>query len=231
MKAVVILSGGMDSTTLLYDMVNQGQEVKALSFHYGQRHAQKELICAAKTCEKLKVDHKIVDLSKIKHLISNSALTGDIEVPEGHYEDESMMKTVVPNRNMIMLSIAIGYAENLDYKYVAIGNHSGDHAIYPDCRHEFIEALDKASKLGTYSEIRIFAPYTHLSKGDIATLGLKLGIDYDHDTWSCYKGGDEHCGKCGTCVERIEALAEAKANLTQGEANGEISSRGQQIQE
>ena len=207
-KAVVLLSGGMDSTTLLYDLVRKGQEVKALSFNYGQKH-KKELEYAKKTCETLNVEHKIMDLSNIRSLISNSVLINDEEVPEGHYEDESMKATVVPNRNAIMLSIAIGWAENLKYDSVVIANHGGDHAIYPDCRTDFISALDLASQLGTYQKVRIYAPYSEISKTDIARIGLNLGIDYDVTTWSCYKGGEEHCGKCGTCVERIEAIGEA----------------------
>lgn len=209
MKVVAILSGGMDSTTLVYDLVKRGHEVKCLSFNYGQRH-KKELKYAAKTCEKFQIEHFIVDLTSITSLISNSSLTGGIEVPEGHYEDETMKKTVVPNRNMIMLSIAIGYAENLGYECVAIANHAGDHAIYPDCRTEFIKQLSKAAELGTYNEIYILAPYSDITKTDIAKIGLNLGIDYDKETWSCYKGLEEHCHKCGTCVERDEAINEAR---------------------
>lgn len=210
MKVVTILSGGMDSTTLVYDLIKRGHEVKCLSFNYGQRH-KKELEYASKTCEKLGIEHSIINLEGITSLISNSALTGDIEVPEGHYEDETMKRTVVPNRNMIMLSIAIGYAENLGYECVAIANHSGDHAIYPDCRTEFIKKLSEAAELGTYNEIYIFAPYSNITKTDIAKIGLNLGIDYDKETWSCYKGGEEHCHKCGTCVERDEAINEARS--------------------
>jgi len=210
MKSVIIISGGMDSTTLLYYLVKSLKaEVKALSFNYGQRH-KKELEYAKKVCNKLGVPHKIINLSNIQELISNSALTGDIEVPSGHYEDKTMKLTVVPNRNMIMLSIAIGYAENLKYDCVAIANHAGDHTIYPDCREEFISSLNTSSILGTYNKIKIFAPFTQLTKGQIAFIGSKLGIDYDKETWSCYRGGATHCGKCGTCIERLEALETAK---------------------
>lgn len=208
MKLVAILSGGMDSTTLVNQLVKEGHEVKILSFNYGQRH-KKELDYASKTCKKLSLEHHIVDLTNVTSLISNSALTGDIEVPEGHYEDESMKKTVVPNRNMIMLSVAIGYAENLGYDAVAIANHAGDHAIYPDCRKEYMKALDLAAYLGTYNNIEILSPYSELTKGQIAKIGLNLGIDYDKETWSCYKGLDQPCHKCGTCVERDLALEEA----------------------
>lgn len=214
MKTVLILSGGMDSTTLLYDLMNRGHDLKVLSFNYGQRH-KKELEFADKTCVKLGVDHTRVDLRSITSLISNSALTGEVEVPEGHYEDETMKLTVVPNRNMIILSVAIGYAENLGFENVAIANHAGDHAIYPDCRTEFIEALSKASELGTYNKIKIVAPYSEISKADIARIGLDLGINYEADTWSCYKGGDKPCGLCGTCQERIEAMALCKSTKNQ----------------
>lgn len=213
MNIIAIVSGGMDSITLLHYLKRvQGDDIKALSFNYGQKH-KKELLYAKKTCKKLGIEWKLVDLSSITSLISNSALTGNIKVPEGHYEDKTMKATVVPNRNMIMLSIAIGYAENLQYNSVAIANHSGDHAIYPDCRNEFILALNMTSQLATYNEIQILAPFTKMNKMEIAKLGLMLGINYDKETWSCYKGGKTHCGKCGTCVERIEALKLAKKEL------------------
>lgn len=212
MKTVVILSGGMDSTTLVYDLIKQEDNVRCLSFDYGQRH-KKELEYASKTCKKLNIQHKIVDLTNITSLISNSALIGDMKVPDGHYEDETMKQTVVPNRNMIMLSIAIGFAENIGFDRVAIANHSGDHAIYPDCRTEFIEATSLAGKLGTYNKIEVYSPYSEMTKADIVEIGLKLGIDYEGDTWSCYKGQDRHCGKCGTCVERAEAINEAKERI------------------
>ena len=203
-KTLVILSGGMDSTTLLYKTKKVRKEVQAISFDYGQRH-RKELEYARKTCEKLGVKHTIVDISFLRDLLSNSALTGDIEVPEGHYEDESMKITVVPNRNMIMASIAIGYAVNLDYDEIALGVHAGDHAIYPDCRPQFIKALRKIARVANYEPIKVYTPFIRLQKGDIALIGLELGIDYNK-TWSCYKGGEEHCGKCGACRERDEAL-------------------------
>lgn len=212
MKTVLILSGGMDSTTLLYDLLDKGCEIKTVSFNYGQRH-KKELEYAKRSCSKFGIEHKIVDLSSITPLIGNSALTSDIAVPEGHYEDESMKITVVPNRNSIMLAIAVGYAENLKFDCVSIANHAGDHVIYPDCRRVFIDAFSVASQLSTYNKININAPYTSLSKADIARIGLLYGIDYDNDTWSCYKGLDTPCKKCGTCVERIEAIEKARANL------------------
>ncbi|WP_438979925.1 7-cyano-7-deazaguanine synthase QueC [Polynucleobacter sp.] len=207
-KTIAIVSGGMDSVTLLHLLKHKGHEVEALSFDYGQKH-RKELDFAWLNCGKLGVKHQIVDLTAITPLISNSALTGSEEVPDGHYTDESMKVTVVPNRNMIMLAVAIGYAENLGFDQVAIGNHAGDHAIYPDCRTEFVEALSEASQLGTYNKIKLATPFTDISKSDIAAVGNEIGVDY-RTTWSCYKGGDKHCNTCGTCVERLEALDEAK---------------------
>lgn len=119
-----------------------------------------------------------------------------------------MKSTVVPFRNAIMLSVAVGLAESRGLQSVFIANHAGDHAIYPDCRPEFVEAMGRATEAGTYDGIRVLAPYTNITKTDIARRGKELGIDYT-ETWSCYKGGQKHCGKCGTCTERREALAEA----------------------
>lgn len=213
MKTVLVLSGGADSGTLLHDLVNQGHEVKALSFNYNQKH-KKELEYASKMCQKLGVEHKIIDLGVITPLISNSALTNpDIVIPKGHYQDPTMQITVVPARNTIMLAIATGYAENLEYESVSIANHAGDHAIYPDCRTEYITAMSLATQLGTYNKIKINSPYSDLTKTDIFEKGLKLGVDYDKETWSCYEGKEIACQTCGTCIERNEALEEAKKRL------------------
>lgn len=201
------MSGGMDSTTLLYKMLNEGNEVKAISFNYGQRHSR-ELEQARRTCEKLGVEHKIIDISFLKEVASNSALTGDIPVPEGHYESETMKLTVVPNRNMIMASIAIGWAVNLDYDEIALGVHAGDHAIYPDCRPDFISALSEIAAIANFKPIGIVAPYLYSDKGDIAIDGKKLGVDYS-TTQTCYVGGETPCGKCGACQEREEAFNKA----------------------
>lgn len=210
MKVVVILSGGMDSVSLLHYLVNDGHEVHALSFDYGQRHS-KELDCAVLNAKKLKVPHKIVDISGLKELIKGSSLTDDIDVPHGHYEAESMKLTVVPNRNAIMLSLAYGYACTVNAVAVACGVHSGDHAIYPDCRPEFIRQLSDALATGTEGHrnpnLKIFAPFVDLDKGDIAKIGANCGVMFEH-TWTCYEGGDIHCGQCGACQERQEALAE-----------------------
>ena len=210
MKSICVLSGGMDSTTLLYHLLEKGDEVKCISFDYGQRH-KKELEYASKTCKKLNVDHKIVDLSNINELIQGSALTSpDIEVPEGHYEDKSMKITVVPNRNMMMLSIAGAHAVSQKADRIATAVHAGDHQIYCDCRPEFIDSFEGALQNGNYHKVDVYTPYLYWSKAQIAAEGLSLGIDYDEDTYSCYKGGEEPCGKCGTCVERTWALEEAK---------------------
>jgi len=209
MKSVVILSGGMDSTTLIYDVVSQGGEVEALSFNYGQRHS-KELSCAAVTCQKLSIPHKVVDLGEVgKELLQGSALTSDIDVPEGHYEEGNMKLTVVPNRNMIMLSLAIGYGVSIKADAVYYGAHSGDHAIYPDCRKEFVEAMQKVATLCDWHELELKAPYLDMDKGDIVIRGvMELGVPYE-DTWTCYKGLEKACGKCGSCQERLEAFEKA----------------------
>ena len=211
-KAVVVLSGGMDSVTALYKARADGYECHAISFNYGQRH-KKELNFAQQICANLGISHQIVDLSNLTSLISNSALTGDIAVPEGHYAADNMKLTVVPNRNMIMYSIAIGYAVNIKAKAIFVGVHAGDHFIYPDCRPQFIEALDVAAIIGNDGfadkRFRVIAPFLHVSKADIVGIGTKLQVPYEL-TWSCYKGGDKHCGKCGTCVERKEAFELAK---------------------
>ncbi len=208
-KAVVIYSGGMDSYTLLHDVNrNRGfDEVVALSLNYGQRHS-KELIYAARVCKELEIHHKIADISSINSLIGGSSLTSDIPVPEGHYEEESMKQTVVPNRNMIFLSLAIGYAVSINATAVFYGAHGGDHAIYPDCRIEFVEGMVAVAKLANWEPVQVNAPYLTLDKGDIASLGKAWGLDYGK-AWTCYNGREKACGKCGACQERIEAMAKA----------------------
>ncbi|MHB0867283.1 MAG: 7-cyano-7-deazaguanine synthase QueC [Thermoleophilia bacterium] len=209
-RTVCVFSGGMDSTTLLYHLLAEGDAVLAISFNYGQRHA-KELEYAARACEKLGVPHQVTDISSVSGLLQGNALTsGDIAVPEGHYQDESMRLTVVPNRNMIMMSIAGGYAIAQGYDRLAVAMHAGDHTVYPDCRPEFVAAFEQAIRAGNYDAIPVYAPFISWSKTRIAQLGLELGIDYEKETWSCYAGEAQPCGKCGTCVERAEALAAAK---------------------
>lgn len=200
---LAIYSGGMDSTVLLYkykDLIKY-----ALTFDYGSKHNSKEIECAKYHCNILGIKHQIINLDFNEIGIKSSLLKSGNEVPEGHYESENMKSTVVPFRNAIMLSIAISVAESNGLKSVAIANHYGDHAIYPDCRAEFIEAMNQTAKNGTYSEISIFAPFTSITKRDIALLGKDLNIDLSK-TYSCYKGEANHCGKCGTCTERKEAL-------------------------
>ncbi|HOC78592.1 7-cyano-7-deazaguanine synthase QueC [Patescibacteria group bacterium] len=204
-KSILILSGGLDSTTLLYKLLKEKKDVFVISFDYGQRH-KKELEMAKLSCKKLSVDHKIVDVQSLRELISNSSLTSDnIEVPEESYQDESMRITVVPNRNMIFASIAIGYAVNIGADEIALGVHSGDHAIYPDCREEFIVALREVAKIANYKPIDVYAPFLNSTKGDIVKEGTEMGVDYSL-TWSCYKGEEKPCGKCGSCQERKEAF-------------------------
>lgn len=204
--ALLILSGGMDSVTLLYD---RAEEIAlAVSFDYGSNHNHKEIPFAKKHCKALNIPHIVIPLTFMTEHFESSLLSGAETIPEGNYDDENMKSTVVPFRNGIMLSIAAGLAESKGLKKVMMANHFGDHAIYPDCRKEFVENMSAAISAGTYANIVIDAPYTSISKADIARKGTKLGIDYTQ-TWSCYKGGEKHCGKCGTCIERKEALAEA----------------------
>ncbi len=204
-KIVHVLSGGLDSTTLLYALLKKGHEVKCISFDYGQKHL-KEVMQAQKTCLDLGIEHHIVDLTSVKNLISNSALTSDQPIPEGHYKDESMRATVVPSRNTIMAAIAQGYAVNIDFDAISLGIHSGDHAIYPDCRPEFIHYLRRTFALNNYKPIRVLAPFLKVSKIKIVELGLQLGVKFEN-TWTCYVGAEKPCQKCGACVERAEAFA------------------------
>lgn len=207
-KVVVIYSGGMDSYTLLHWALAEGFEVHALSFNYGQRH-RKELDYAKDVTVELGLVHKVVDVTSINTLLQGSSLTSpEMAVPEGHYAEESMKQTVVPNRNMVMLSLAIGYAVSVEADAVMFGAHAGDHAIYPDCRGEFISAIDALAQIANYRPIRVFAPFITKDKGDIAIMGKELGLDYSK-SWTCYKGEAKPCGKCGACVERAEAMAKA----------------------
>ncbi len=203
-KVVVIYSGGMDSFTVLHNAIRAGHEVYALSFNYGQRHV-KELICAQNVCQELGIHHKIVDISAINQLIGGSSLTDDIEVPEGHYAADNMKSTVVPNRNMILLSLAVGYAVSLDAQAVYYGAHSGDHFIYPDCRPEFVQKMNDVCQIANYEPVDIISPYLQQTKIEILKDGLAMGLDYSK-TWTCYNGREKACGKCGSCQERLEAF-------------------------
>lgn len=204
--SVIIVSGGMDSVTMLYEY--KDRIAVGVSFDYGSNHNAREIPFARLHCERLGIRHIVINLDFMRRHFKSSLLEGADAIPEGHYADDNMKSTVVPFRNGIMLSIAIGIAENCGLKFVMMANHGGDHTIYPDCRPEFVEAFDKAACAGTYDGVRVLAPYTNITKSDIARRGKTLGIDYT-ETWSCYKGGERHCGRCGTCVERREALSDA----------------------
>jgi len=205
-NALLVLSGGMDSTTLLYE---RASEISlAVSFDYGSNHNGREIPFAKFHCEKLGIEHITIPLKFMHDYFKSSLLSGADAIPEGTYADENMKSTVVPFRNGIMLSVAAGLAESRELSKVMMANHFGDHDIYPDCRKEFVDAMSQAMAAGTYANITIDAPYTLISKADIARRGKTLGVDYGQ-TWSCYKGGKVHCGKCATCLERKAALAEA----------------------
>ncbi len=208
-KAVLILSGGIDSSTLLYYLLSNNYSIHCLTFDYGQRH-KREIEAASKIVEEAKrlgeVTHKIVDITSIHNLISSGALTGNKDVPKAFYTEEIQKMTIVPNRNMIMLSIAVGYAVKINAKDVFYAAHKSDYSIYPDCRKEFIKALDTAVYLGNlWNPVEIKAPFVDMTKDEIIKLGLKLGVPYEY-TWSCYEGKERPCLSCGTCLERTEAF-------------------------
>ena len=204
--SLIVVSGGMDSVTMLYEF--REEIALAVTFDYGANHGPKEIPLARMHCERLGIEHIVIGMDFMTKYFESSLLSGGEAIPEGNYDEENMKSTVVPFRNGIMLAIACGLAESRGLKRLMIANHAGDHAIYPDCREGFVKAMSLATQEGTYDHICIYAPYTNLTKGEIARHGKALGLDYS-ETWSCYKGGDVHCGKCGTCVERREALAEA----------------------
>ncbi len=204
--ALIVLSGGMDSVTLLYDKIDQ--IALAVNFIYGSNHNLRELECARLHCQKLGVELLEIHLDFMGEYFHSSLLEGAEAIPEGNYEDENMRSTVVPFRNGIMLATAAGLAESRGLSAVMLANHGGDHTIYPDCTPEFISAMGSAIAAGTYEKLQLRAPYTNLTKTEIALIGKKLGIDYS-TTYSCYKGGVHHCGQCGTCCERRESLAQA----------------------
>lgn len=204
--SLMVLSGGMDSVTMLHEYKNE--IALAVTFSYGANHNAREAECARWHCNALGIELIEIDLSFMGQHFKSSLLSGGDAIPEGHYAEDNMRSTVVPFRNGIMLSIAAGLAESRGLKAVMIANHSGDHAIYPDCRDGFIRAMGSAIAEGTFAPVQLRAPYTMLTKGQIAMRGAHIGVDYAH-TYSCYKGGERHCGRCGTCVERREAMAEA----------------------
>jgi 7-cyano-7-deazaguanine synthase len=206
MKSVVLLSGGMDSTTLLYDVCSkrERENVSAVSFNYGQKHVL-ELECAQKTCRKLGISHKIIDISFFSDIAPSALTSKDKNIPLGNYQEESMKQTVVPNRNMVLLSIAGSYAIGISAKELYYGAHNGDHAIYPDCRSEFVEEMRKVFCLCDWDKLYLQVPYININKIDILKIGTKLKVDYSL-TKTCYQSGPLACGKCGSCVERLEAF-------------------------
>ena len=205
MRVVVLCSGGMDSVTALHWARAEHDVLAAISFDYGSKHNHRELPFAAEHCAGLGVRHEVVSLDFMARLFASNLLSGGGEIPDGHYEEASMKQTVVPFRNAIMLSVAAGYAESVGADGLVIAAHGGDHAIYPDCREAFMAAMGEAMRTGTYAGIRLLRPFIEMNKGAIAALGARLGVDFGR-TWSCYKGGARHCGRCGTCVERREAF-------------------------
>lgn len=205
MKTIVLLSGGLDSTTALYHTHQHHEVVACLSFDYGSKHNHVELPMAAYHAHKLDIPHVTLPLTFINDYFHSHLLKSGSEIPEGHYAAENMKQTVVPFRNGIMLSIAGGFAESHGAVGIVIGAHTGDHFIYADCREEFLKSMNHALQEGTDTRVEILRPFVDINKGEIVKRGIKLGIDYSK-TWSCYKGGELHCGVCGTCVERREAF-------------------------
>ena len=200
---LLVLSGGLDSTTMLYDFADN--IALAVTFHYGSNHNEREAACARFHCNKLGIQHIEINLAFMGDYFKSSLLEGADAIPDGNYDEDNMKSTVVPFRNGIMLSIAAGLAESRGLKKVMLANHGGDHTIYPDCRPEFVKAMSEAINSGTYIGVELVAPYTMITKADIVKRGSELGIDYTK-TYSCYKGGEHHCGLCGTCRERQEAF-------------------------
>ena len=207
-RTLVLLSGGMDSVTALYWARQQHEVVGAVSFDYGSKHNEKEIAFAAWHCAQMQVKHDTVALPFVNDLFASDLLKSGGDIPDGHYEEQSMRRTVVPFRNGIMLAIACGIAESREADALVIAAHSGDHAIYPDCREPFMHSMATAMREGTYARIELLRPFVDKDKTAIAQLGHDLGIDFA-ETWSCYKGGHIHCGTCGTCVERREAFLKA----------------------
>ena len=205
MKVCVLLSGGMDSVTALHHAAREHDVVSALSFDYGSKHNASEIPCAQWHAAQLGVPHTVIALPFVNEHFASDLLQSGGDIPDGHYAEENMKRTVVPFRNGIMLSIAAGFAESRSAEGLVIAAHSGDHAIYPDCREPFMQAMSDAIRLGTYVEIEVLRPFIHTDKTGIARLGAELAVDFAR-TWSCYKGGATHCGTCGTCVERREAF-------------------------
>jgi 7-cyano-7-deazaguanine synthase len=230
---VVLVSGGMDSVVALYDAAQRHRVVGAVSFHYGSKHNDREIPFARYHCRRLGVPHRVIRLGFVKRLFKSDLLESGGPVPDGRYDEAVMKRTVVPFRNGLMLAAAAGYAESVGATGLVIGAHAGDHAIYPDCRPAFMKAMESALRLGTYARLRLLSPFIAETKARIVVRGCELGVDFGK-TWSCYKGGSAHCGKCGTCTERREAFLLARvpdptiyqgARRSPSRAAGTISTR------
>ena len=218
--SLIVLSGGLDSTTMLYEY--KDEIALAITFDYGSTQNGRERICAITHCQRLGIKHIIIPLDFMHRYFKSALLMTSEDIPDGNYDDENLKSTVVPFRNGIMLAIACGVAESNGLKRVMIANHAGDHSIYPDCRPGFVNAMSAAMSAGTYDNIEVYAPYTYLDKAEIARHGKALGLDYS-ETYSCYKGREKHCGKCGTCRERIKALQDAGiVDTTEYEPNSDF---------
>lgn len=204
MRSVIIVSGGMDSVTLLHEVHSHGDEIFAITFDYGQRH-KKEIEYAKQNCDKLGIPHKTISLSILNDIAPSSLTRPETDVPEGEYDGENMKQTVVPNRNMVMLSLSASYAIGIGATRLYYGAHSGDHTIYPDCRPEFVKAISNTLLLCDWHPVELVVPYLHGNKETILKRGFELGVDYSQ-TWTCYNGREKACGKCGSCDERIAAF-------------------------
>ena len=209
-KFLVVFSGGMDSATALYKVIadNPTAEVETISFNYGSKHNEMEYQGAKKICEKLGIKNTRISLDFINQYFKSDLLKSGGEIPEGHYAADNMKSTVVPFRNGIMLSIAAGFAESIDADTLVLGNHAGDHEVYPDCRQSFIDPMAKAIEEGTWKKIKLFSPFCNITKTDLVKIGATLNVPYEL-TYSCYNGKEKHCHRCGTCTERIEAFHDA----------------------
>jgi 7-cyano-7-deazaguanine synthase len=231
MKVVVLCCGGMDAVTALYWARREHAAMAAVSFDYGSKHNHREIPFAAEHAANLGVRHEVVPLQFMNRLFASDLLASGGDIPEGHYEAENMKQTVVPFRNAIMLSVAAGFAESIGAEALVIAAHGGDHAIYPDCREDFMRAMGEAMRLGTYAQVQLLRPFIALTKAGIAAAGAGFGVDFSR-TWSCYKGGAIHCGKCGTCVERREAFLEAGlVDPTKYESNESLPTKPKQTTE
>lgn len=208
MKVVVLLSGGLDSTTALHWAHRHHEVVCALSFDYGSNHAVRELECARWQAQALGIPYHEINLQNISAHLRSALLSGADAIPTADYEEDNLKQTVVPFRNGIFLAIAAGIAESADAEGIVIAAHSGDHSLYPDCREDFMQAMAQAIALGTYAKLRILRPFIDFTKEQITALGAELGVDFSH-TYSCYCGRPAHCGQCATCRERRQSFRNA----------------------